>query len=142
MWNGGECSSTDLYFLLWTVFCRGLSLFYCMAMKSIVILLYGNEKMGTRGNRFFSIFMYGLLACFVLVGAYIFWKNGMHWISVLEFFDREWITMIPLIGWELAVMRLLILGPTTINVVCSIFYVLSFISGISGMENALYGTVL
>ena len=94
---------------------------------SIVILLYGNEKMGTRGNRFFSIFMYGLLACFVLVGAYIFWKNGMHWKSVLEFFDREWITMIPLIGWELAVMRLLILGPTTINVVCSILYVLSFI---------------
>ena len=35
--------------------------------------------------------------------------------------------MIPLIGWELAVMRLLILGPSTVNVVCTVLYILSFV---------------
>ncbi|MBS6195987.1 MAG: putative ABC exporter domain-containing protein [Clostridiales bacterium] len=109
-----------------------LYILVCMILDSvlqgaIVVLLYGNEKLSERGNRIFSWLMYGIIIGFVLVGAVILMKEGMKWSALMEFFDGAWISMIPLIGWSLGAMRLIILGPDTINIVCTVLYLLSVV---------------
>lgn len=94
---------------------------------AIVVLLYGNEKLGERGNRIFSWMMYGIIIGFVVIGAAILFKEGMKWSALMEFFDGAWISMIPLIGWSLGAMRLIILGPNMINIVCTILYLTSVV---------------
>lgn len=94
---------------------------------AIIILLYGNERMSKTGNKIFSWLMYGLVGCFILAAALIFYKEGLSLGALMEFFDGKWIVMIPLIGWSLALMRLIILGPATINVVCAVLYAAAFI---------------
>ena len=78
---------------------------------AIVVLLYGNERIGKTGNRIFSA---------------IFYKYGMQWSSLLRFFDGKWISLIPLIGWSLAVMRFIILGPSLLNIICAALYLAAF----------------
>lgn len=110
---------TLLYFIVGTVM-EGI------LEACIVILLYGNERLGKDALRFFGWIMYAILACFVLVGVYLLYTEGFHWNVVLQYFDGEWISMIPVLGWSLAAMRLIILGPTLVNVVCTILYAVTF----------------
>lgn len=94
---------------------------------AIVVLLYGNERMGKTGNRIFSWLMYAVIGSFVVIAVAIFYKEGLNWSALMEFFDGEWIVMIPLIGWSLAAMRLIILGPTTVSVICAVLYGIAFV---------------
>lgn len=95
--------------------------------SAIVVLLYGNERIGKTGNRIFSGIMYGIIGCFVIIALLVFYQYGLQWDSLLRFFDGEWIAMIPLIGWSLAAMRLIILGPTAVNIVCTVLYAIAFV---------------
>lgn len=94
---------------------------------SIVILLYGNEKLGKEGLRFFGWVMYGILACFVLSALYLLYTEGFHWNVILRYFDGEWLGMIPVLGWILAVMRLILLGPTLMNLIGSLLYAITLL---------------
>lgn len=94
---------------------------------AIVVLLYGNERIGKNGNRIFSAIMYGIIGSFVVIAIVIICKYGMQWSSLLRFFDGKWISMIPLIGWSLAVMRLIILGPSLLNIICATLYLAAFV---------------
>lgn len=95
---------------------------------AIIVLLYGNEKIGKTGNRIFSWLMYGIIGSFVLIAVVILRTEGMNWGAMMAFFDGEWISMIPLIGWSLAAMRLIILGPTAVNIACTVLYGISLIA--------------
>ena len=33
-----------------------------------------------------------------------------------------WLQMIPVIGWQIAAYRLILLGPTVLNVICTVLY--------------------
>lgn len=108
--------------LVYVIICNFLD---SILQGALVVLLYGNERMSERMNRIFSWVMYGLIGCLVLAAAAVLYQNGLNFSSVWYFFDSDWIVMIPLIGWSLAVMRLIILGPSLVNVVCSVLYLIS-----------------
>ncbi|NCC43728.1 MAG: hypothetical protein EOM18_09130, partial [Clostridia bacterium] len=110
--------------ILYVLICQLLD---TVMQAAIVILLYGNERLSESWKRIFGWLMYALVGCFVVIAFYILYTEGFSWGSLFRFFDTEWISMIPLIGWSIAAMRLIILGPTVINVVCTGLYAVAVV---------------
>jgi MFS family permease len=92
---------------------------------AIVVLLYGTERLSETGKKMFGKLMYLMIGCFVVLAFYILYTEGFSWGALMSFFDGAWIGMIPLIGWSISAMRLIILGPTMVNVICTCLYLLS-----------------
>lgn len=91
----------------------------------IVILLYGNEKISMEKMGKASKVLIGILA---VAAIFLFWyirTYGFSFASVSALIDYPGLQMLPLIGWNIAIFRLILLGPTTVNIVCSILYVVS-----------------
>ena len=61
----------------------------------------------------------------VAVGVFYFKKYGIHFEAIYRFVDYPVIQMLPVVGWNIALYRLILLGPTTGNVIFSILYLLS-----------------
>lgn len=101
-------------FLLETIFELGL-----------IIFLYANEKLSPGFTTFLCRSIYVFLLGVVLVGVMYFRKYGISSETVINFVDYPVIQMIPLVGWNIAVYRLVLLGGTTLNIVCSLLYFIS-----------------
>lgn len=87
---------------------------------SIIILLYGSNRVSTEKMDKSGKALLGVLA---LLGLFLFWyfrKNGLSLESVQQVLFHPYLQMIPLIGWTLSLYHLIILGPAAVNVVCSI----------------------
>lgn len=93
---------------------------------SIVLLLYGNERLGKGTIRLFGWVMYGLLACFAAIALFFLYRQGFRWQVFFQYLDSAWLCLVPVIGWSLAVMKLIILGPTVVTVTGSLLYAVSF----------------
>ena len=89
---------------------------------SVMIFLYTNDRVSEKvmkGIRMgIKIF---LIACALAVILY-FRKNGLTLDSVWTLLDMPGLQMIPALGWQIAIYRLILLGPTTLNVICSLLY--------------------
>lgn len=94
---------------------------------SIVLLLYGNERLGKGAIRLFGWVMYGLLGCFVAIALFLLYREGFRWDVVFRYLDSPWLCLVPVIGWSLAVMKLILLGPTTVTVIGSLLYAAVFL---------------
>lgn len=89
---------------------------------SVMIFLYTNDRVPEKvmkGIRMgIKIF---LIACALAVILY-FRRNGLTLDSVWTLLDMPGLQMIPALGWQIAIYRLILLGPTTLNVICSLLY--------------------
>lgn len=94
---------------------------------SIVLLLYGNERLGKGAVRIFGWAMYGLLACFVAIALFLLYRDGFRWDVVFQYLDSPWLCLVPIIGWSLAVMKLIVLGPSAVTVIGTVLYAVSFL---------------
>ncbi|MFA9377513.1 MAG: putative ABC exporter domain-containing protein [Lachnotalea sp.] len=95
--------------------------------SSIMILLYGNETLSEKKITILCRSLYviiGLLLCF---GAYLFMSYEASWKVIGIFLAHPLTQCVPILGWNIAFIRLLILGPTTVNVVCTVLYCASAI---------------
>jgi hypothetical protein len=92
---------------------------------SIVLLLYGNETLSEKKITILCRSLYGIIAALICFGIYLFINYKASWEVVGLFLTHPFIQCVPIIGWNIAFLRLLILGPTTVNVVCTTLYVLS-----------------
>lgn len=93
--------------------------------SGIIILLYGNEKVSAEKMGKASKILLGILGIIVL---YLFWyfrTYGISLASVQTLINHPVLQMLPLIGWNIAVFRLVLLGPDTVNVICTLLYILS-----------------
>lgn len=92
---------------------------------SLIILLYGNERVSTEKIDKAGKALLGILG---LLGLFVFWyfrKNGLSLESVQNVLFHPYLQMIPLIGWTLSLYHLILLGPAAVNVICSILCVVS-----------------
>ena len=89
---------------------------------SVMIFLYTNDRVPEKvmkGIRMgIKIF---LIACALAVILY-FRRNGLTLDSVWTLLDMPGLQMIPALGWQIAIYRLILFGPTTLNVICSLLY--------------------
>lgn len=90
--------------------------------SGIMLLCYGNEKLGDRGRSLVIKGAYGLVGILVLIAVHTYATEGLSWASVLGYLHSDHIQMVPVIGWYVAVLHLLFVGPTVVNVCCSILY--------------------
>ncbi len=92
----------------------------------LVILCYGNEKLGEKGRKLLMWGAYLLIALLVLPGVIVYFTQGLSWGSVLAYLHSDGLQLVPLIGWYVAVLHMLFMGPTAVNVCCSILYLVLF----------------
>ena len=89
---------------------------------AIMVFLYTNDHLPEKLMKGIRFAIKAFLIGFTLLIVLYFRKNGMSVESASAFIDWKVLQMIPVIGWQIAVYRLILLGPTVLNIVCSILY--------------------
>ena len=92
--------------------------------SGIMLLCYGNEKLGRQGRNWVIRGAYGLVGILVVIGVSTYMTEGLSWNSVLGYLHSDYVQMVPVIGWYVAVIHFLFVGPTIINICGSILYFL------------------
>lgn len=93
--------------------------------SSIIVLLYGNEKLSKRQTNIFCMVLIVIVAITAAFGVYLFFAKKAD-ISVLKIFiEHPFVQCVPIIGWNIAFIRLIFIGATTLNVVCTILFCIS-----------------
>ncbi len=91
----------------------------------IMLLCYGSEKLMEKQRKAGVALAYILMLSFVAIGVGVYFKLGLSLDSVVYFLNCDAIQMVPIVGWYISLMRLIFLGPTTLNIICSSLYVVS-----------------
>lgn len=91
---------------------------------SIMVLCYGNEKLPERVFVVLPILMYALMGIFVVVGIAVFWRAG-NISAIGTYLSLPVIQLVPLVGWNIALIRLIFVGPTVINLVGTVLFLLT-----------------
>lgn len=102
-----------------------------MLEGSIMLLLYGSERMEENGRKAVMAVAYGLVGILVLIGLYTYVREGLTQGSVQNFLHSDMIQMVPLVGWYIAVIHLIFLGPTTVNLTATVLYLLTLASTVA-----------
>lgn len=89
---------------------------------SVMLLLYGSENFWERHSVFLVGVAYGLGGILILMGVYTYFREGLSPETVMNFLNSHMVQMVPVVGWYIGVIHLILLGPTTVNVVGSICY--------------------
>ncbi|MCI8280719.1 MAG: hypothetical protein HFI76_03215 [Lachnospiraceae bacterium] len=94
-------------------------LFENVLEASMMILCYGNERLSEGFFKVLTVICYGLMAVFVLVAAYMLMQNGFSFDVISDYLGLPVIQLIPVVGWNIAMIRLIFVGPTMLNIVCT-----------------------
>lgn len=89
---------------------------------ALVILIYGNDRLGKNELRFIGAAIYGVLLAALAFGVYLFFTEDASFGAVGKLLSHPFLQALPVIGWNIAAIRLIFLGPDTVNVVCTILY--------------------
>ncbi len=88
---------------------------------SMMVLCYGNERLPERFFQVLPVVMYLLMGVLVLVGVLVFWREASFG-AIGTYLAHPVVQMVPVVGWNIAMIRLIFLGPTTVNVVCTLLF--------------------
>ena len=94
----------------------------CAVEQSVMIILYTNDKLPQKLIKGICFGMKVFLIAFTLMIVLYFKEKGLSVESALSFINWPVLQMIPVVGWQIAVYRLVLLGPTTLNVICTVIY--------------------
>lgn len=94
---------------------------------SLMILFYGNERFNKRQMKYFQGLMYLLIGTFVVIGIYMFIKEGVSMQVVTDYLHSPMIQMVPIIGWYISFIHMLFMGATTLNTIGSLLFIASVI---------------
>lgn len=92
---------------------------------SIMMLLYGSEHLGEKQRSLVVKSAYGLAGILVLIGILAYFRGGLSMQTVADYLHSDLLQLVPVIGWYIAVLHLLFLGATSVNVAGTICYFLS-----------------
>lgn len=91
---------------------------------SIMLLMYGSERI-TESIRALAVkCAYALAGVMVVIGIFIYITQGLSFESVLDYLRSDLVQMVPFIGWYIAVLRLLFVGPATVSLIGAALYFL------------------
>ncbi len=93
---------------------------------SFAMLMYGSEKMTEKSRWICRICAYGLGVLLLVAAFFTYLKTGWNISFVAEYLNGDYVQFVPVIGWYTAVIHLIFLGPTTVNLIGLVFYLISF----------------
>ena len=94
---------------------------------SLMIILYGNERLSKKTLKIIGKVLLLFIVAIVSIGVYLFFEYNKSLAFVGPFLSNPYLQMVPIIGWSIACYRLLFLGATTLNVICTGLYLISTI---------------
>lgn len=109
-----------LYFLFFVVFESILE-------ASIIIFCFGNEYFGEKFFKRLPIVMYLFMAVIAGTALYKLVNGEPSFGLVSDYFAMPVIQLVPIVGWNVAVTRLIFLGADTINLIGTALYLVSVI---------------
>lgn len=89
---------------------------------SLAVLLYGQNKKSSL-VQFFKGLIYGILTCMAVSLIYTIATNPFDFSLISTYFSDSYVMSIPVVGWEIALIRMCILGPTLQTVLLTIINV-------------------
>ncbi|KAA8501220.1 hypothetical protein FNY66_08915 [Mediterraneibacter catenae] len=89
---------------------------------AVMVFLYTNDNIPEKLMKGIRMAIKVFLIAFALGIVLYFRTNGLTLESAWNLLDLPALQIIPVIGWQIAVYRLILLGPTVLNIVCSILY--------------------
>lgn len=92
---------------------------------SMMILCYGNETLPEAFFKVMTVICYGLMAVFVVVAILLMIEKGPSFGVIREYLSMPIIQMIPIVGWSIAMIWMIFVGPAILNVICTILFCLS-----------------
>ena len=99
----------------------------------IMVFLYTNDHLPEKLMSGIRMGIKVFLIAFTLAIVLYFRRNGFSVESALNFIDWPVLRMIPVIGWQVAVYRLILLGPDTLNIICTVLYAAVFVIFAAGV---------
>lgn len=107
-----------IYFLFFAVFESILE-------ASIIIFCYGNERLHERFFKGLTIIMYLFMIVIVGIGVFLLLTSEPEFGVIREYLSMPIIQLIPVIGWNIAVIYLIFIGPNAINVIGTVLFLVS-----------------
>lgn len=98
---------------------------------SIMLLLYGSEKLGEKRRKLVVRGAYCLMGIFVCEAVWWYFQEGLSLDAAAAFLHSDMVQMVPLAGWYIGVIHLLFLGPTAVNVAAAAAYFLLLILAVA-----------
>lgn len=98
---------------------------------SAIILLYTGDSVPEKAVRVLCMSLKVFLIGFTLLILLYFKMNGLSAETAGRFIDWPVLQVLPLVGWQIAMCRLILLGPDLLNVICSVLYLLTALAGVA-----------
>lgn len=89
---------------------------------SMIVLCYGNERLPELFFKILPVVMYALMGILVLVGVVVFCREASFG-AIGTYLTHPVVQMVPVVGWNIAFIQLIFIGPTTVNVICTLLFV-------------------
>ena len=93
----------------------------------IMLLLYGTERLTQNGRSLVVKGAYALVGILFLIGIYTYITQGLSLQSIMGFLHSDMVQMVPVVGWYIAVLHLIFVGPTAVNLAGTAAYALLLI---------------
>lgn len=94
---------------------------------SLAVIMYGSEKLTAKQKDYIKIVVYILLGLLFLFMLYTTSRKSLSSGSFIDFLTGNLIMMIPIFGWEIGFLKLIILGPDKYNIIATVLYFISAI---------------
>ena len=107
---------------------RGFFLFFLGSVSeillevSIMVCLYTNETLPEGVLKFLGVVIKFFLIGIVVFFFFYFRREGFSLSSLSAFFDWPGLCMVPVVGWNIAAYRLILLGATRLNIIGTVLY--------------------
>lgn len=97
---------------------------------SLIIGIYGKENLDDKKSKILTGILGMILALLVVFIIWYIRKNGFTIASMKQILEQKALLMIPLLGWNLAVYRLILFGAETVTIICAALYMIVVVTAV------------
>lgn len=103
------------------------AVFESILEASLIIFCYGNERFGEKFFKGLVIIMYLFMAVIAGMAVFLLMTREPSFKLIQDYFALPVIQLVPVVGWTIAWIRLLFLGPDTVNLIGTVLYLCSVV---------------
>ncbi len=92
---------------------------------SMIIICYGNQTLPRGFFKTLSVLLYALMGVMVLAAVALLYYRGFEFSVIHEYLTLPVVQAVPFVGWAIAFIHLLLVGPTTVNIICTVCYIVT-----------------
>ncbi len=103
------------------------AVFESILEASLIIFCYGNERLGEKFFKCLVVVMYSFMGVIAGVAVFLLMTKEPSFQLIQDYFAMPVIQLVPIVGWTIALIRLLFLGADTISLIGTVLYLLSVV---------------